>query len=169
MSGESVYIGLGSNLGDRHAHLAGAVAALSSHAQIDSLRASRAWESEPWGDADQPRYLNAVAQLHTTLPPLDLLDLLFGIERAHGRVRASDRRNGPRTLDLDLLLYGARVIDLPQLCVPHPRLAQRAFVLLPLAELAPQADVPGLGAVQTLLQPGFASLCWRADGVPPLA
>lgn len=168
MSSETAYIGLGSNLGDRHAHLAGAVAALRSHPQIAELRASHAYESEPWGDPDQPRYLNAVAQVQTSLPPLDLLDLLLSIERAHGRERAVDRRNGPRTLDLDLLLYGERVIDLPQLSVPHPRLAQRAFVLLPLAELAQQARVPGLGAVETLLQPGFASLCWRAVGATPL-
>lgn len=168
MSVEPVYLGLGSNLGDRHAHLASALASLRAHPAVHGLRVSAIYESEPWGDAEQPRYYNAVACLHTTLAPLVLLDLLLSIEAAHGRVRARDRRNGPRTLDLDLLAYGERVLDLPRLTLPHPRLAERAFVLLPLHELAPQLVLPTLGPIASLLQPGFASLCWRAVGAPPL-
>ncbi len=93
---------------------------------------SPSYESLPWGDPDQANFLNAVAAIDTALTPQQLLAELLRIEREHGRDRSSGRRNGPRTLDLDLLLHGSRVIDEPGLQLPHPRLAERAFVLLPL-------------------------------------
>jgi 2-amino-4-hydroxy-6-hydroxymethyldihydropteridine diphosphokinase len=105
------------------------------------------------GEPDQPDFINAVVQIETALDPLEVLDALLAIERRHGRVRS--RRNAPRTLDLDLLLYDDRTIDTPGLQLPHPRMHERAFVLLPLAEIAPDASIPGRGPVAALL-PGVA-------------
>ncbi|HEX7901611.1 MAG TPA: 2-amino-4-hydroxy-6-hydroxymethyldihydropteridine diphosphokinase [Planctomycetota bacterium] len=142
--GVLAYVGLGSNLGDRRAILASALASLAPR------RVSRIVETEPWGRADQPPFLNAVAEIDTALQPGPLLARLLEIEALHGRVRAE--RWGPRTLDLDLLLYGDRVVAEPGLTVPHPRLAERRFVLESLAELAPDLAVPGVGrAVRELL------------------
>jgi len=139
------FIGLGSNLGDRQATLEAALRRLAP------LRVSRLVETEPWGRTDQPRFLNAVAELETGLEPEPLLDRLLEIEREFGRVRA--RRWGPRTLDLDLLLYGDRTIRTPRLAVPHPRLAERRFVLEALAELCPDQTVPGASrTVRELLE-----------------
>ena len=135
--GVFAYVGLGSNLGDRRATLASALAALRPR------RVSSVAETEPWGRADQPRFLNAVAELDTDLEPEPLLARLMEIEATHGRVRAE--LWGPRTLDLDLLLYGDRVVSSPGLTVPHPRLAERRFVLESLAELAPDLAIPGVG------------------------
>ena len=101
------------------------------------------------GDATGPDYLNAVAALETGLPPSALLQALLEIERAHGRARPY--RHAPRTLDLDLLLHGASRLDTPELILPHPRLHERAFVLVPLADIAPDLQIPGLGAIHTLL------------------
>ena len=140
-----VYVGLGSNLGDRQATLEAAIS------RLQPLRVSEILETEPWGWADQPKYLNAVAELKTDLDPGKLLRRLLDLERQLGRVRRE--RWGPRTLDLDLLLYGDRVIRTRALTVPHPRLAERRFVLLGLAELCPELPVPGLGrTVQQLLE-----------------
>jgi 2-amino-4-hydroxy-6-hydroxymethyldihydropteridine diphosphokinase len=112
-----------------------------------------------------------VAAIDTSLPPPELLSELLAIEVRHGRERAAARRNGPRTLDLDLLWYGGLAIDLPQLTLPHPRMAERPFVLLPLADIAPDLEIPGLGAVRSLLRPEFASLCWplahSSPALPP--
>jgi 2-amino-4-hydroxy-6-hydroxymethyldihydropteridine diphosphokinase len=141
---ELAYIGLGSNLGDREASIREAARL------IGSRRLSTIIETEPWGNERQPRFLNAVAELETELEPQALLDLLLGVERQLGRERDGTRW-GPRAIDLDLLLYGDRALELPGLTVPHPFLAERLFVLEPLAELAPDAVVPGLGTVAALL------------------
>jgi 2-amino-4-hydroxy-6-hydroxymethyldihydropteridine diphosphokinase len=133
--GVLAYVGLGSNLGDRRAIFASALDALGPR------RVSRILETEPWGRADQPRFLNAVAELDTDLEPEALLARLMDVEARHGRIRTE--RWGPRTLDLDLLLYGDRAVSAPGLTVPHPRLAERRFVLEALAELAPDLRVPG--------------------------
>ncbi len=145
-------IGLGGNIGDVDAALRAALAALDALPGTRLLRASRFYRTPAWGVEAQPDFTNAVAVLDTALPARDLLDALLDIERAHGRERAADgSRWGPRTLDLDLLLYGEAVIDEPGLVVPHPQLHARAFVLVPLAEVAPDAMVPGRGRVATLL------------------
>jgi 2-amino-4-hydroxy-6-hydroxymethyldihydropteridine diphosphokinase len=131
----TAYIALGANLGDRHAALQQALQALRTMAGSGALRSSRFYRSAPVG-AGGPDYLNAVAQLTTPLTAPDLLRALQALENAAGRQRPY--RNAPRTLDLDLLLYGDARIDSAQLSVPHPRMWERAFVLVPLAELAPQ-------------------------------
>ncbi len=138
------YIGLGSNLGDREAVLLRAADAL------DAVRISPVIETEPWGFADQPPFLNAVAEVETDLSARGLLELLLDIEQRLGRTRTGPRY-GPRTIDLDLLLYGHEVIDEPGLRVPHPRLAERRFVLEPLAALVPERKIPGNGTVQEAL------------------
>lgn len=132
----TAYVGLGSNLGDRRAALDGALALLAPR------RVSRIVETPPWGRADQPPFLNAVAEIETELEPRPLLDRLLDVERRFGRRR--DVPWGPRTLDLDLLLYGDRRVREEGLDVPHPRLAERRFVLEGLAELCPDREVPGL-------------------------
>jgi len=140
------HIGLGSNLGDRDAALRGALELLGTEVvAVSSFR-----ETDPVGYLDQPRFLNAAAALDTELPPRELLARLLEVERELGRTRDGPRY-GPRTIDLDLLLYGDLVIDEPGLVVPHPRLAERRFVLEPLAELDPDLVVPGLGRVTDLL------------------
>ena len=142
------WVGLGANLGDAAATLAAAFDALATLEASRLLRRSALYRSAPI-DSTGPDYLNAVAELETTLAPPDLLARLQAIERAHGRERPY--RNAPRTLDLDLLLHGDAVLGLPQLVLPHPRLHERAFVLQPLAELAPGLRVPGRGTVAALL------------------
>lgn len=137
---------MGSNLGDRAALLEAAAAAIASLPLTSPLARSRTIETQPVGPPGQGPYLNAVILVSTALPPRELLDQLLGIERAHGRQRGPGQRWGPRTLDLDLLLYGDRTIDEPGLEVPHPRLHERAFVLIPLAEVASGWPVPGAGA-----------------------
>ena len=138
------FVGLGANLGDRETAIRRAAEL------IEARRLSRLRESEPWGRSDQPRFLNAVAELETTLPARALLERLLAVERALGRVRGGERW-GPRTIDLDLLLYGAEVIAEEGLDVPHPHLHERLFVLEPLADLAPELVVPGYGRVSTML------------------
>ena len=129
-----IYIGLGSNLGDRARHIEGALRELAADGDIRVIARSTLHETEPvGGPAGQGRYLNAVAELETALSPRELLERLQAVEAAHGRERTV--LNGPRTLDLDLLLYGQRVIDEPDLCVPHLRMWERAFVLEPLREI----------------------------------
>ncbi len=139
---ERVAIGLGSNLGDRLAHLRRAAAELRS--LLGDLRLSSVYETEPRDLAGQPRFLNACAVGRTALGPEALLARLQAIERAAGRRRGGPRY-GPRPLDLDLLLYGDRVVRRPRLRVPHPRLAERAFVLVPLAEIAGEWTHPERG------------------------
>lgn len=144
------WIGLGANLGDRAAALEAALERLRHTEQTSVGAVSRFYVTPPWGDTEQPEFLNAVARLRTTLEPQRLLAGLQGIETELGRVRG-DRRWGPRVIDLDLLLYGERRIHRPDLEVPHPRIGQRAFVLVPLAEIAPDIHIPGLGRVDELL------------------
>lgn len=134
MAPATAYVGLGANLGDARATLAAALRALAALRGCSGLRASSVWRTAPV-DSSGPDYLNAVAALQTTLAPLELLAALQAIELRHGRERPYV--NAPRTLDLDLLRYGDARIDSPRLRVPHPRMAARAFVLRPLAEIAP--------------------------------
>lgn len=144
-AGVAVFIGLGANLGDRKAALRDALAALGQMPAIKVVRVSPLYGSAPV-DAGGPDYLNAVAELATTLTPQALLQALQTIEQAAGRERPY--RNAPRTLDLDILWFGDRVIDTPELTVPHPRMAERAFVLRPLADLEPQrVDAAAMQAV----------------------
>lgn len=145
------YVGLGANLGDREQNLSSALRALGSLPGVQVVAVSSFRETEPVGYADQPRFLNAAAALETSLTPRELLDSLLAVERSLGRTRTGPRY-GPRTIDLDLLLYGDETVDEPGLSVPHPRLAERAFVLEPLAELDSSLVVPGSGPLETLLQ-----------------
>jgi 2-amino-4-hydroxy-6-hydroxymethyldihydropteridine diphosphokinase len=138
------YVGLGANLGDREATIRRA-AELIGVRRLSSIR-----ETEPWGYEDQPRFLNSVGELETALTARALLGRLLDVERELGRTRAGPRW-GPRTIDLDLLLYGDQRVDEAGLTVPHPRLHERAFVLEPLAELDPALEVPGKGMVADLL------------------
>ena len=143
-------MGIGSNLGDREAYVRQALELLAEEPGIELKEVSEIRETDPVGVVDQPRFLNAAARLSTDLAPRVLLERLLAIEHSLGRVRTAERY-GPRTIDLDLLLYGDRVVDEPGLSVPHPRLAERRFVLEPLAELDPALVVPGRGSVQALL------------------
>ena len=145
------YVGLGANLGDRERTLRAAVDVLAAEDGIEVVALSTLRETEPVGVGEQPRYLNGVAALETTLTPRRLLDRLLAVEQRFGRVRVPGE-HGPRTLDLDLLLYGDETIDEPGLTVPHPRLHERRFVLEPLAELAPGLLVPGRGDMESLLR-----------------
>lgn len=145
----TAYIGLGANLGDAAGALDAALVHLARLPDTRVLACSPRYRTAPV-DADGPDYLNAVVALDTGLPADTLLAALHRIEATHGRERPY--RNAPRTLDLDLLLHGALRIDTPALTVPHPRLHERAFVLVPLADLAPDLDVPGRGRVRDLLE-----------------
>lgn len=153
------YVGLGSNLGDREATLRAAVERLALLPGTRVVRVSSLHETAPaGGPPGQPPYLNAAARLETALGARRLLDELLAVERALGRVRGPER-NGPRTIDLDLLLYADEIVREGESCVvPHPRLAERAFVLAPLAEIAPRVVVPGTPAGETV-----AALLARAD------
>jgi len=144
------YVGLGANLGDRERTLREAVDALGAGEGIEVVAVSTLRETEPVGVGEQPRFLNGAAALDTRLESRELLDRLLDVEQRFGRVRVPGE-HGPRTLDLDLLLYGDARIDEPGLTVPHPRLHERRFVLEPLAELAPGLVIPGLGRVESLL------------------
>lgn len=146
---EAAYIALGSNLEEPQRQLQAGFAALARLPDTQLVAQSSLYRSAPVGYANQPDFVNAVAVIHTALTPCALLDALLSIERMHGRVR--EFPNAPRTLDLDIALYGERVINEPGLTVPHPRMHQRAFVLAPLAEIAPDAQVPGHGRVRDLL------------------
>jgi 2-amino-4-hydroxy-6-hydroxymethyldihydropteridine diphosphokinase len=144
------YIGLGANLGDREAMLRAALEQLAAEPAIRVVEVSPLRDTAPVGMVDQPRFLNAAAAVETTLSARELLDRLLGIERRLGRTREG-LRFGPRTIDLDLLLYGEERIDEPGLEVPHPRLHERLFALEPLAELDPGLDVPGRGPLADLV------------------
>ena len=144
------YVGLGANLGDRERTLRAAVDALAAEDGVEVASVSVLRETEPVGVGQQPLYLNGAAELETTLTARRLLDRLLAVEQRFGRIRVPGEQ-GPRTLDLDLLLYGDEVIDEPGRTVPHPRLHERRFVLEPLAELAPGLVVAGRGDVESLL------------------
>ena len=134
-----VYLALGSNLGDRRANLAAAVARLGEQVAVEAM--SSLYETEPAYITDQPRFLNAALRGRTELAPLALLAFAKQIERELGR--AAGARYGPRVVDIDVLLYGDQTIDAPELTIPHPRMAERPFVLAPLAEIAPGLVPPG--------------------------
>jgi 2-amino-4-hydroxy-6-hydroxymethyldihydropteridine diphosphokinase len=143
------YVGLGSNLGDRERNLRSALGLLDTE-DVRVLAISRFRETDPVGYADQPRFLNAAALVETDLSAPELLERLLAVERSLGRERTGPRF-GPRTIDLDLLLYGDETIDEPGVTVPHPRLAERRFVLEPLAELEPDLTLPDGRRVRDLL------------------
>jgi 2-amino-4-hydroxy-6-hydroxymethyldihydropteridine diphosphokinase len=143
------YVGLGSNLGDREHMIWGAVHMLAFNPDVEVAAVSTLRETDPVGYLDQPQFLNAAAAVDTELSPRALLDLLLTVERELGRTRDGPRF-GPRTIDLDLLLYGDETVDEPGLTVPHPRLHERLFALEPLTELDPDLVVPGRGTVAAL-------------------
>ena len=147
----AAYVGIGSNLDDPEHQVRRAIEALASIPETRCVRASRLFRTPAWGRTDQPAFVNAAAELATTLSPRALLDALLAVERAQGRHRDGTRW-GPRTLDLDVLLYGDAVIDEPGLAIPHPHLGERAFVLRPLADLDPALHVPGRGRISELLR-----------------
>lgn len=146
------YVGLGANLGEREATIRRALDLLAAEPGVEVAAVSALRETDPVGYADQPRFLNGAAALETTLPARELLGLLLSVERALGRDRSGEARFGPRTIDLDLLLFGDTVIDEPGLTVPHPRLAERTFVLEPLDELDPGLVLPDGRRVQDVLR-----------------
>jgi len=134
----TVYLGLGSNLGNRESNLDRALELLSQRLRIEKV--SSVYDTEPVGDVNQPRFLNLVCQVYTGLPAMGLLTLAKGIELKLGRTRGKSQ--APRTIDIDILFYGDQVIETPELVIPHPRLTERAFVLIPLAEIAPDLVHP---------------------------
>jgi len=145
------FVGIGSNLGEPERHIAAALDLLRAQEGIDVVAVSSFRETEPVGYLEQPNFVNGAAALETALSPRELLDRLLAIELELGRRRDEGPRFGPRTIDLDLLLYGDETVDEPGLTVPHPRLAERRFALEPLAELDPSLEIPGHGSVQALL------------------
>jgi len=144
------YVGLGSNLGDGRVLINEALAELDCHAGIRFVRRSSFYSSSAWGNEDQPDFTNSVAELDSFLSAAELLSVLLATEEKGGRVRNLVRW-GPRTIDLDLLLYGHQVLHQPGLDVPHPRMHLRAFVLIPLLELAPEIEIPGVGLARDCL------------------
>ncbi|WP_035106731.1 2-amino-4-hydroxy-6-hydroxymethyldihydropteridine diphosphokinase [Desulfovirgula thermocuniculi] len=146
---ERAYIGLGSNMGDKKAGILRALEELGKTPGVALLRVAPLYRTAPVGYTDQDWFVNTVAEIDTALSPRELLAACLEIERRLGRVRGV--RWGPRVIDLDLLLYGDLVVDEPDLAVPHPRMHERAFVLVPLADLAPDLVVPGRGKVRDLL------------------
>ena len=136
----TAFLGLGSNIGDRKANLARAVAMLAAHPQIEVVDVSSIHETEPVGYTKQPDFLNAVARVETTLRPRELLDVILAIEAEMGRERTI--RWGPRVIDIDILLFDGEQVDEPGLEIPHPRMMERQFVLDPLAEIAPDLVLP---------------------------
>lgn len=149
MSTTRAYVALGANLGEPVAHLRAAVADLDALPGTRVVARSSLYRSAPVGLVDQPDFINAVVAVDTALEALPLLRTLLAIEARHGRVRSVP--NAPRTLDLDLLLYGEAVVGGAELTLPHPRMHERAFVLLPLLEIAPDVLLPGLGAARNFL------------------
>jgi 2-amino-4-hydroxy-6-hydroxymethyldihydropteridine diphosphokinase len=145
----TAYIGIGSNLAEPARQIRSAHAALCETPGIAVQALSSLYRNPPVGPQDQPDYVNAVIAVETALAPHDLLHALQAIENRQGRIRTQERW-GARTLDLDLLLYGAQQIHTDELTVPHPRLGERAFVLIPLYEIAPDLTVPGLGTLSAL-------------------
>ena len=163
------YLGLGGNLGDRLAALTEALALLDATPGMRRVSCSSVYETEPWGVTDQPPFLNLVAAFETTLPPVALLEAVKYVEEKVGREESY--RWGPRLIDVDILLYGGEVVNLatPDLQIPHPRLSQRAFALVPLAEIAPDVSVPLDGApVRRLLDEvdGKDGVVWWGHAPP---
>lgn len=153
MSGEPVraFVGLGGNVGDIEETLMEALLVLDALPQTSVRAQSRFYRSPPWGNTDQADFINAVVELRTRLAARVLLDYLLEVETRFGRVRSEGDKWGPRTLDLDLLVFGEAILDQPGMHLPHPRLHERAFVLVPLAEIDATLQVPGRGRVSDLL------------------
>jgi 2-amino-4-hydroxy-6-hydroxymethyldihydropteridine diphosphokinase len=147
----AAFVALGGNLGEVDTTFAEALWAIDGLPMTSIRRQSAFYRTPPWGREDQPDFLNATVELQTRLAPEILLQRLLQIEMNFGRDRAREERWGPRALDLDLLLYGDLAIDQQGLQLPHPRLHERAFVLVPLAEIAPELEIPGRGKVAELL------------------
>jgi 2-amino-4-hydroxy-6-hydroxymethyldihydropteridine diphosphokinase len=158
----SACIGVGSNLDDPERQVRRAIDALARIPHSTVAKTSRLFRTAPWGDTAQPDFVNAAVELETSLSPRELLDAMLAIERAHGR-RRDGSRWGPRVIDLDVLLYGDCIIDEPGLRVPHPRLAERAFALLPLADLDADRMIPGVGRVRDLIDAVDARGCEALD------
>jgi 2-amino-4-hydroxy-6-hydroxymethyldihydropteridine diphosphokinase len=146
----TAYVGLGSNLGDSEQLIRAALQMLGQLGDTRVTGQSRLYRSKPMGPQDQPDYINAVAELETAMAPLQLLSELQKIETSNGRVRGSERW-GPRTLDLDLLIYGQEEMVGSKLTIPHEGIAERSFVLYPLADIAPELQIPGKGSLKELL------------------
>ncbi|GAB4072364.1 2-amino-4-hydroxy-6-hydroxymethyldihydropteridine diphosphokinase [Ancylobacter sonchi] len=138
------YLCLGSNLGDRAKTMAKAVGLIARTGGVSILSRSSLYETPPWGPVPQGPYLNLVVAIETELSARELLHMLLGVEHAFGRDRTREVRFGPRTIDIDILIYGDEKIDEPDLEIPHPRMMERAFALLPLAEIAPELAVGGV-------------------------
>ncbi|HEY6151901.1 MAG TPA: 2-amino-4-hydroxy-6-hydroxymethyldihydropteridine diphosphokinase [Gaiellaceae bacterium] len=147
----TAFVGIGSNLGQPERQIQAALEELAAEEGVELVAVSSLRETEPVGYLDQPNFLNGAAQVETELGPRTLLERLLAIEARLGRDRGEGPRFGPRTIDLDLLVYGDETVEEPGLTVPHPRLAERRFALEPLAELDPGLEIPGLGPVQALL------------------
>jgi 2-amino-4-hydroxy-6-hydroxymethyldihydropteridine diphosphokinase len=145
------FVGLGANLEDPRTQIEQALELLAAEDGVELVAVSSLRETDPVGYEDQPRFLNGAAELRSSLSASELLERLLAIERRLGRVRGEGPRFGPRTIDLDLLLYGDERIVEPGLEIPHPRLHERRFALEPLAELDPELEIPGRGPVQALL------------------
>jgi len=145
------FVGLGANLEDPRRQIERALELLAAEDGVDLIAVSALRETDPVGYDDQPRFLNGAAELQTSLSARELLERLLAIEQRLGRVRGEGPRFGPRTIDLDLLLYGDASIDEKGLQIPHPRLHERRFALEPLADLDPSLEIPGRGPVQALL------------------
>ena len=147
------YVGIGANLGSREPTIRRAIGLLGEAKGVEVVAVSSLRETMPWGPVEQPAFLNGAVALETELEPQELLEVLLEAERRLGRRRDAPtaERWGPRVIDLDLLLFGELIVDLPGLCVPHPRLHERRFALEPIHELDPELVVPGRGAVADLL------------------
>ena len=156
------FLGLGTNIGDRKANLAQALTSLNDRPDLTILRTSRIYETEPWGLVDQPKFLNMVAEIETSIPPRELLERLKKLETDMGR--KTGPRFGPRLIDIDILLLEDQVVDEPELLIPHARLHERAFVLVPLAEIAPGSIHPVLGSTIADLAEQVVGL----EGIIPL-
>ncbi len=151
----AIYLALGTNLGDRLANLRAAIAALAPQARV--LAESRIYETEPWGFSEQPAFLNMAVRAETDLAPADLLAFLKSLETDLGRTPTF--RNGPRLIDIDILFYDDLILDIPPLVIPHPRLHERDFVLVPLADIAPDVIHPVLNqSIRALLDARYSNI-----------
>jgi 2-amino-4-hydroxy-6-hydroxymethyldihydropteridine diphosphokinase len=157
----AAFIGLGSNVGDPIQQIQHAFREIDEITETSLIKVSSLYESAPIGFCDQPAFINAVVEIATTLSPQQLMQNLLRIESDHGRTR--EQKNGPRTLDLDVLLFNNWIIDAPTITTPHPRAHERAFVLLPLLEIAPEVYIPGIGYARDFLSAVVGQMIRRLD------